>query len=339
MKKALIIGPAFFTFNHSISNAFEKFQYSTEIICYDEPIHPFNLKNAILNKTLSDNRKLKEKSRLLFNKYVCNKFDEFSPNIVFIYNGDILNPDTISYFRKTAKVAIWLLDGLYRHPRVEELAPYTDAFFCFEKEDTLLLKSKGINSYFLPQACDTTIYYPLSIPQDIDILFVGTLYGYPKRIEFLKKIITCFKDYNIQIYGIYKPIYKNPIKWIFREHRKIFKNKNVSPQEVNKLYNRSKICINIHHEQSKNGANPKVFEIAGSKSFQIADWNPYLETLFPDDEIVLYHSGDELISLINSYLKKDTAIQTEKAYLNVINNHTFVNRISEVLSIFQCKLT
>jgi spore maturation protein CgeB len=216
---------------------------------------------------------------------------------------------------------------------VGDLALYTDAFFCFEKDDVSELLSRGINAYFLPQACDTTTYHPLFLQKDIDILFVGTLYGYPKRIEFLKKIIACFKDYNIQIYGIYKPIYKNPIKWLFREHRKIFRNKNISPQEVNQLYNRAKICINIHHEQSKNGANPKVFEIAGSKSFQIADWNPYLETLFPENEIVLYHSEDELISLINSYLKKDTAVQTEKAYRNVINNHTFVNRIREVLTI------
>jgi spore maturation protein CgeB len=335
MKKTLIIGPSFFTFNQSISNAFERCQYTTEIICYDEPVHPFTIRNAILNKIVPDPQKLKAKSCLSFNKYVYNRFNAFSPDIVFIYNGDILNSETISYFRKTAKVAIWLLDGLYRHPRVEDLAPYADAFFCFEKDDVLLLKSKGINSYFLPQACDTTIYHPLSIPKDIDILFVGTLYGYPKRIELLKRIVNQYKDYNIQIYGIYKPVYKNPIKWLFREERKIFKNKNILPSEVNELYNRSKICINIHHEQSKNGANPKVFEIAGSKSFQIADWNPYLETLFPDNEIVLYHSEDELLSLIDSYLKKDTTVQAEKAYLNVINNHTFINRINEVLSILQ----
>jgi spore maturation protein CgeB len=332
--KALIIGPSFFTFNQSISDAFEKCQYGTEIICYDEPIHPFTIRNAILNKIVPDPRKLKAKSRLLFNKYVRNRFDIFSPDIVFIYNGDILDSDTISYFRKTAKVAIWLLDGLYRHPRVEDLAPYTDAFFCFEKDDALVLKSKGIHSYFLPQACDTAIYYPLSIPKDIDILFVGTLYGYPKRIELLKRIVHQYKDYNIQIYGIYKPVYKNPIKWLFREHRKIFKNKNISPQEVNKLYSRAKICINIHHEQSKNGANPKVFEIAGSKSFQIADWNPFIESIFPAGEIPLYHSDNELLCMIENFLgKNSSSALAEKSYKNVLENHTFINRIREVIDI------
>lgn len=333
MKKVLIIGPSFFNFNHSISNAFKELSYDTKIVSYDEPIHPFTIKNAILHKTLPNKESIKKESRLLFNQFICKEYNSFTPDIVFIYNGDILEIETIVHFKKRSKVAIWLLDALYRHPQVEALAQFTSAFFCFEKDDVLSLDTKGINSYFLPQACDTTIYFPLSIPKDIDILFVGTLYQYPKRIEFLKKIVSHYKNYNIQIYGIYKPIYKNPIKWLFREKRKIFKNKNVTPSEVNILYNRAKICINIHHEQSKNGANPKVFEIAGSKSFQITDWNPFLEKAFPHGQIALYHSDNELLSMIDYFLKKDTSKFAEKSYLNVLSNHTFTNRIKTVIDI------
>jgi spore maturation protein CgeB len=41
-----------------------------------------------------------------------------------------------------------------------------------------------------------------------------------------------------------------------------------------------RLWLNIHHEQSQNGANPKVFEICGSGSYQICDANPYIESFF-----------------------------------------------------------
>lgn len=46
--------------------------------------------------------------------------------------------------------------------------------------------------------------------------------------------------------------------------------------EVNNLYSRAKICINLHHEQSKDGCNQRFYEILASESFQIVDYNEYI---------------------------------------------------------------
>lgn len=331
--RVLIIGPSFFYYNQSIARAFKELGYETNIVQFDEPIHPFNLKNALVHKFAPNKEKIKSNCDIKFNAFICKVFESYSPDLVFIYNGDILFPETISFFKKTSKVAIWLLDGLYRHPKSERLAPLVDAYFCFEQEDTNKLKrQKSINAQFLPQACDTSIYHPLKgIKKDIDILFVGTLYGYPKRIELLKRVVEECPEYNIQIYGRYKPFSKNPVQWLTREHRHIYKNKNISPKEINLLYNKSKICLNIHHEQSKSGANPKVFEISGSNAFQLADWNPYIEHIFPNHEVGLFHSEEEMIKLIRYYLEIDTTPLTEEAYNIIREHHTFKNRIYEAL--------
>ncbi|MDH6314014.1 spore maturation protein CgeB [Parabacteroides sp. PFB2-10] len=333
MRKVLIIGPSFFYFNRSIADAFEALGWETQIVSFDEPVHPFHLKNKILHKFSPHKEKLKEKSRRLFNVSIQNRFDLFNPELVFIYNGDILEPDTIRYFKTRAKVAIWMLDGLSRHPRSEALAPLVDAYFCFEQDDVETLHRKGIFAHFLPQACDISIYHPLDVEKDIDILFVGALYGYPKRIEYLKAVVDHFQDKKIEIYGVYKPIYKNPLKWLFREKRAIYKNKNISPEEVNRLYSRAKICLNIHHEQSTNGANPKVFEIAGAGAFQLVDGNPYIESLFPNKEIGFFYSSDELIQLIERNLLQDTDQQAHQAYTQVIKKHTFRERMERVLKV------
>lgn len=333
MNRVLIIGPSFFYFNQSIANAFEELGFEAEIVSFDEPLHPFHLKNKILHKFSHNKERLKSKSRKLFNATIRERFDRFSPDLVFIYNGDILEAETIHYFRIRAKVAIWMLDGLSHHPRSETLSPLVDAYFCFEQEDVDTLRQKGITAHFLPQACDTRIYHPLGLKKDIDILFVGALYGYPKRIEYLKAVVDHFPDKKIEIYGVYKPIYKNPIKWLLREKRAFYKNKNVSPSEVNRLYNRSKICLNIHHEQSVNGANPKVFEIAGASAFQLVDWNPYIESVFPEDMIATFQTKEELIELIERYLQEGIEIQPTQNYDNAIMNNTFKKRIEEAIRI------
>lgn len=335
MKKVLIIGPSFFYYNHSIGNAFEKLGFDTKIVEYDEPVHPFNLKNKILNKVLMDKAPLQKKSRETFNAFIIKEFALYSPELVFIYNGDILEPETIQLFRKSSKVAIWALDGVYRHPRSVALAPLADAYFCFEQDDVTYLTHKGIQAYFLPQACDTSIYYPQSLEKDIDILFVGALYGYPTRIRLLKKVVETFPEAKIKIYGVYKPWYKNPLKWLFREKRNVFMNKNITPAEVNLLYNRSKVCINIHHEQSKNGANPKVFEISGARAFQLVDYNPYIASIFANGEVGFYHSDAQLLSLIEQHLSSNDIEIVQQAYDIIVSKHTFENRVSTVLSILK----
>lgn len=331
MRKVLIIGPSFFYYNYSIGRAFEQLGFDYKIIQYDEPVHPFNLKNKLLNKVLKDKSVLQEKSRKSFNALLLDAYKTYSPELVFIYNGDIIELDTVHIFKQTAKVVVWMLDGVYRHPRSEALAPVVDAYFCFEQEDVNYLVNKGIKAYFLPQACDTSIYHPLNLKKDIDILFVGALYGYPNRIKLLQKVIERFPQYNIKIYGRYKPWYKNPLKWLLREKRNIFMNRNVSPEEVNRLYNRSKICLNIHHEQSKNGANPKVFEITGSGAFQLVDDNPYIKTIFKNEEVFIYHNEEELISFIDACLGSNVCEYSQSGYRSVSQNHTFVNRIKTVL--------
>lgn len=333
MNKALIIGPSFFYFNQSIANAFEALGFQTEVVTYDEPVHPFHLKNKILHKFSPHKEQLKEKSRSLFNASVREAFDRFTPDLVFIYNGDILEPDTIRYFKTKSKVAIWMLDGLSRHPRSEALAPLVDAYFCFEPDDVATLRQKGIDAHFLPQACDASIYHPLNLEKDIDILFVGALYGYPKRIEYLKAVVDHFSDKKIEIYGVYKPIYKNPIKWLLREKRGIYKNRNITPEKVNELYNRAKICINIHHEQSTNGANPKVFEITGAGAFQLVDWNPYIESLFPQGIFAIFRTKEEMISKIETYFEEKRELECHQDFEKTIKHHTFAERIKEALRI------
>lgn len=334
--KVLIIGPSFFGYNQSFQQSFQQLGFETKVISFDEPIHPFTLKNALLNKLFPGNKRLQKKSRLAFNREVVQLHAQFKPDLVFIYNGDILNIDTIFQLKKISRIAIWMLDGAFLHPRSIALAPYVNAYFCFEKSDVEQLIKMGIPAYFLPQGYDPAVYFPIENNQqkEIDILFVGTLYRYPERIRLLNKLVDELGEaYTIKIFGRYKPFLKNPIKWLFRKNRATFLNKNIAPEQVNNLYNKANVCINIHHQQTQNGANPKVFEICGSGTFQIVDYNPYIASIYQNNEVGFYHTENDFIDIIRKVLREQEYTKAIEAQRIVSTEHTFTNRIKEALKI------
>ena len=99
------------------------------------------------------------------------------------------------------------------------------------------------------------------------------------------------------------------------------------------MFSRSKIALNIHHKQTFHGANQRLFEACGANAYQICDANPYIEQLFPNGEIGIYHNEQELFDLIDYALTHDTSAQAEKAYQTVINEHTFINRVQQMLEL------
>ena len=333
-KKVLIIGPSFFGYNQSFQQSFQQLGFETKVISFDEPIHPFTLKNAILNKLSPNNETRQKKSRHLFNREAIQLHAQFRRDLVFIYNGDKLDIDTIFQFKMLSRVAIWMLDGAFLHPRSIALAPYVDAYFCFEKSDVDPLLSRGVPAHFLPQGYDPTVYYPMELKKEIDILFVGTLYRYPERIRLLNKLVEALGDeYTIKIYGRYKPFFKNPFKWLFRKDKDIFLNKNISPEKVNLCYNKAKVCINIHHNQTQDGANPKVFEICGSGTFQVVDYNPYIASIYQNGEVGFFHSENEFVDAIRKTLENKRYNKALDAQKIVSTGHTFTDRIQEALQV------
>jgi spore maturation protein CgeB len=340
MKKALIISSPFFGYQESVGRAFEELGYEVKIETYDMPIHPFRgllkWQHKFANATCKE--RLKYKSSAKYNIYICKVYEQYQPDIVFSYDGTILTDETLDYFRKKSKVIIWMYDSVLnpRFSRSITHIDHADAVFCFEMKDVEYYKSICKTAYFLPLACDNSIYYPNSkSKKDIDILFVGGIWSSQKRIEILEMLVERYTNLNILIYGAYKPIEKNPLKWLFRKNRHIFKNVNIPPEKVNELYNRCKIALNIHHEQSTYGANQRVFEACGAGAYQICDANPFLSQIFQNGEVGLYHNEEELITLIDDALQNDKSENARQAQEIIVSNHTFLHRVKEMLMVIE----
>ncbi len=335
MPSVLIIAPNFHYFAQSIACAFEQAGYAVRCEKYDTPVHPYTRWNRLRYK-IGNKAALREHSRQDYKAYILQVFNERQPDLVFIINGDILQPEVVQTMQQTARVAIWLFDSVRRLPTALPNLQFAHKIFCYEQTDIDYLQSEHhIEAFFLPQAADTVLYHPLPIKKDLDIVFAGDLWQSQKRKQLIQAVVARYADRKIRVWGIYKPWYKGVWQWLTRERCDVYTNCNASAEQLNLDYNRAKVVLNIHHEQQRDGANPKVFEICASGAYQICDANPYIESLFSNGEVGLYHNEQELFSLIDYALTHDMSAQAQAARELVVRKHTFPKRIETILHALQ----
>ena len=118
-------------------------------------------------------------------------------------------------------------------------------------------------------------------------------------------------------------------------------NKRVTTDETVKIYNAGKINLNLHSSTFHYGinpegdfVNPRTFEIAACKGFQLVDSRSDLKNLFDvGEEIITFQSLDELKDQINYFLEDPDLrnVIANRSYKKVLNEHTIEHRMQEML--------
>ena len=337
MSDLLLIGPNFHDYNQYVASAFQEFGWNVVLQSYDIPINPYSTYNKIRYKLSAEKTTLIESSRNCFSKEILRKYRELDPQVVFVLDGEMLTPEVIQTMCQKSIVALWLFDSITRMPLCWEMLPYYNMIFCYENDDIRIIREKeSIEAKFLPQAVDLSAYYQMDDAQKKwDIVFAADIWKSEKRKSLIQAVVSAFPDRKIRVWGIYKPWYKGLWQNLTRERRDVYMNRNASTEQLNFDYNCSQVVLNIHHEQQRNGANPKVYEICASGTYQICDANPYIESLFPHGEMGLYHNEIELMELIEWALdpknQEERDNKAKQAQEIVCSSHTFKHRMQFVL--------
>jgi len=164
-----------------------------------------------------------------------------------------------------------------------------------------------------------------------EVSFMGA--GYPNRHKLFENIL----DFDLKIWGT---------GWENNSRLLPFLQKNgerVSIEESVKIFNSSKININIHSSMNDkifdindDFINPRTFEIAACGGFQLVDRRKPILKLFEEDkEIVTFSSVDEMRDKIKFYLKNDSLRNqiAENGRKKVLNFHTYEKRLEEMIQL------
>lgn len=156
-------------------------------------------------------------------------------------------------------------------------------------------------------AFDDSVFCPLDVEKDIDILFVGAMTE--RRKQVIAKLKVTFGDRLIV--------------------------KSVFGKELNDCFNRSKVVLNIHGENFLD-TETRIFEALGARSFVISEQLSEESPFEDKKDLVIAKSLPEMIELVQSYLDKssDNIRQEIAGYgqKKVLNFHTYFCRGKQLIS-------
>lgn len=236
-------------------------------------------------------------------------------------------------------VAFWFVENYRTLGYWESVASRYDYFFTIQRGGFFekLAKAGATNVCYLPQAASSAHHVPLELTAadgeryGSDLSFMGA--GYANRQNFFHGLL----DYDFKIWGT---------EWELNDElgkRVVNKNARLDPDEYIKIYNASKINLNLHSSSVPGGidpvgdfVNPRVFEVAACGGFSLVDYRDELPPLLePGKEIETFNSVSELREKADYYLRHDEERSeiAEAGRRRVLADHTFERRMEELLRI------
>lgn len=276
----------------------------------------------------------------LYEKRETNKllgtFNEYKPDILLTL-GHTIFPSALPQMGACKKI-LWLWDSIMRFPEAEKLIPYFDDIFCFEENDIPIINDRySKNADYLPLGYDEAIYKQENINKDIDLCFIGTKTN--ARLMLLKRVADHMKEKGLNMFvgG----------KWFEEKHfwkqghfmrknlefKGVLDNRLFTPEEINLIYNRSKICLNITVSEHR-GLNPRTFEVLGSGNFLLMDKKEEKESILRQGlDYVEYDGFDDLITKIDYYLEHEYERErvAKEGYNRIKDEYCLANLIKHVL--------
>lgn len=334
-------------FLRSIQKACAKIGHET-LICesYNPP-----LINKILRKIPFQNIKVHSENykEEEYNKHIFQQLSEFNPEMFISISGSSLFPETVRKIRNELNciTICFIADNPF------DPAPNRDKYFAMSLEfyDLLLLpepvwekkiRNLSPNSQIIQffGGYEPQNFFPVSKQEiekkDIekfvcDVSFTGGSYKKSAEGAYRASILGQLNGFNIKIWG------DEGWKYRFRffpSLEKKYQGFRLSYRELRKLYSISKINLNLPSPQILTGFQPRVFEIAACKGFQIVDHSEELHSIFNKDEIVTFKGAEDLKNKIDYYLKKSNERKkiAEKLYEKVINEFTWENQIAKIIN-------
>lgn len=338
--RALVVGPALADFdphyNRSIARGLLEEGYEVDVATFYVPTPPGLVNRVRIDLGMALGRpEYYQRYVRQFNRDLVERYRRLRPDVVIVVRGCKVWPETLEAMQDSARV-LWCHDAPQRCGLDGDQLRGYETRFLFDPVDVAwLADAHGLDSEFLPVGYDPAVYHPKPhVEKDIDVFFIGAYY--PERRETLELLARRLSHRRLRFYGRHIR-YREPKTWAKAAAYGLaspgtFVNRSLDAPAIRDLYVRSRICLNMHHAQTQEGCNPRVFEILGSGAFQLCDELPYLRRNF-DGIVPTYRGFDELCEKIETYLQDDGERErsASRGLERVLDEHTFHRRVQHIL--------
>lgn len=282
--------------------------------------------------------------------------EKFKPDYVFVINNSRMNTEFLQYCNQNnIPLIMYCIDSIRWCDKALEHMHYYDEIFSYEPSDTQIEFKPNKFVKFLPLGFDSNIYKPNKniINKEYDLCFVGRLdkhrlntlesvakYAWKNHLKFI--VYTSIQLFHIPNIWLAPKLLVRRLKYKYKYPHlmKYIINKPILGKELSDLYNKSKICLNIHvatHAGMHTGPNPRTFELLGCQCFEIIDEGHINKTLLKNSQdLVEFNSPKDLIKKIDFYLNNHNIRQNiaNNGYKKAKENYELLNLIKKIIKTF-----
>ncbi|MDD3579543.1 MAG: glycosyltransferase [Desulfobacca sp.] len=342
--KILVISPLYggsYPIAQYCTRAFNRLGHQAEMLDHG-PFFPAYQALERISRTPQHGLGLKQGLLRLISEAILVKAAEYQPDLVWALAQAPLDSKLIEALKdRGIRVAYWFVEDFRVMTYWQELAPVVDAFLVIQEEPFYqALEKAGVEKYaFLPLATDPEIFRPLELsPAEkrrfgSALAFVGA--GYLNR----RQVFQGLTDFDFKIWGSDWDL-KSPLGPYIQ-----CQGARISPEDSVKIFNASRINLNLHSSPFHQGINPegdylnpRVFDLAACGAFQLVDWRGQLPRFFkPGEEIVTFTTVEELRQQIDYYLaypEEREAIAC-RSRERVRREHTYEHRLAQALTLIE----
>ncbi len=331
------------TIGNYIRKAFLNEGYNADIIDFS----PFYQAYKSFESYTADSVNLEALRQNFFNvlgEALLAKVGENPPDLLFFMAQAPVNQVVLSKIRDMGiKTAYWFVEDFRLMTYWDKIAPFVDYFFTIQKDNFFEeLKKLGLkNYYYMELACLPNFHKRLKEDEVLikdaefygsDVGFAGAGY-YNRRNMFLKLIDLK----NFKIWGRDWDL-NSPLGLFIQNN-----NQGFTEEEAVKIYNYTKININLHSSSyhwdiNPDGdfLNPRFYEIMGCGGFQLVDYRKYMDPEFKSGEdFVVFKDVIDLKKKISHYLEnEDERLEiANHGYETVRIYHTYEKRARDIMNI------
>lgn len=283
------------------------------------------------------------------NAYYIEEYNKVKPDIVFVYNNEMILPETMHYFKKKSKVAFFLGDHPFYTPTSRYDLPLLFAADAIFSPDTFwisqLAKMGLKNLHFFNTGIPEDLYFEKELTQEEldqwkrDILYVGLNYtgswGY-KKARFMSHLT----EFDLRIYGN-----KHWKRWFpfFPALEKCFVERDgyIPVEQMNTMFNAAKIIPIDGNPGLQHGLHIRMFEALGAGALPLLEWQNDLTEIFGEGaDLPAAKSYDEIKEIAAYYLNNEAARREKVRWMkqivlerfSIVNN---ANLIFEALGLKQ----
>jgi len=334
-------------FEKFLAEAFEELGWETILIETGKELKLFYSKKmsgyllgALFIKNYFDQPYLKKLNEDFYKRIIREK-----PDLIVAHNNAKLDMDTILKVREELKipfVSIAADDPTLSYIQVNFLQSIIGFSHLIALDSSIAPRVKyysNVKSKYITGGTNINSYFPLTENKNVskniyksNLSYCSSSYGGNGLGVYRGAILSNLVEFDLKIFG---DKHWARIAKKFPELTPCINSSGfLNSEEVNYLYNNTKIYISIVNPLLLNGVAQRVLDCAAAKCFQIAEWKKDIETSFTENEIETFKSIPELKEKIKWYLdhEKDRNEMVNKAYNKVVKNYKWSDFVRELLS-------